>query len=84
MYINSFGNIRPSSLWQRIKDSWRGFWAACKQFKFFDFVKRKGGVGLFVGFLKNFFIFFDFVADHGMPNYIQHVDNLDEETPQVK
>jgi hypothetical protein len=61
MYINSFGNIRPSTFWQRIKDGWRGFWAAVKQFKFFDFV-----------------------ADHGMPNYIQHVDNLDEETPQGK
>jgi hypothetical protein len=61
MYINSFGNIRPSSLWQRFKDAFRGFWAAAKQFKFFDFV-----------------------ADHGMPNYIEYVDNLDEETPQVK
>jgi triacylglycerol lipase len=61
MYINSYGNIRNSTIWQRIKDGWRGFWAACKQYKFFDFV-----------------------ADHGMPHYIQHVDNLDEETPQGK
>jgi triacylglycerol lipase len=61
MYINSYGNIRNLTMWQRIKDGWRGFWAACKQFKFFDFV-----------------------ADHGMPHYIQHVDNLDEESPQGK
>ncbi len=61
MYINSFGNIRTSTIWQRIKDSWRGFWTAFKQFKFIDFV-----------------------SDHAMPNYVQHVDNLDEESPQVK
>ena len=61
MYINSFGNIRPSTLWQRLKDAMRGFWDAIKQFKFFDFV-----------------------ADHAMPNYVEYVDNLDEETPQVK
>jgi len=37
-YINYHGNIRNFTIWQRIKDGWRGFWAACKQFKFFDFV----------------------------------------------
>ena len=38
MYINSFGNIRSSTYWQRVKDRCRGFWAACKQYSFFDIV----------------------------------------------
>ena len=38
MYINSYGNIRTSTYWQRVKDRCRGFWAACKQFSFFDIV----------------------------------------------
>ena len=52
-YINYHGNIRNFTAWQRIKDGWRGFWAACKQFKFFDFV-----------------------ADHGMPNYVEKAGNI--------
>ena len=38
MYINHFGKIRQMTYWQRVKDQWRGIWAAMKQFKFFDFV----------------------------------------------
>jgi triacylglycerol lipase len=52
-YINYHGNIRNFTAWQRIKDGWRGFWAAGKQFKFFDFV-----------------------ADHGMPNYVEKAGNI--------
>tara|TARA_B110000503_G_scaffold24486_1_gene38713 strand:+ start:2164 stop:2955 length:792 start_codon:yes stop_codon:yes gene_type:complete len=52
-YINSYGFIRDATIWQRIKDGFRGFWAACKQFKFFDFV-----------------------ADHGMPNYVEKAGNI--------
>jgi triacylglycerol lipase len=52
-YINYHGNIRNFTAWQRVKDGWRGFWAACKQFKFFDFV-----------------------ADHGMPNYVEKAGNI--------
>ena len=35
-YINSYGNIRIASYWQRTKDKWRGLFAAWKQGKFFD------------------------------------------------
>ena len=35
-YINSYGNIRLASPWQRTKDKWRGLFAAWKQGKFFD------------------------------------------------
>ena len=48
MYINHHGKIRVSTFWQRVKDQFRGIWAAMKQFKFFDFV-----------------------SDHGMPQYIE-------------
>jgi hypothetical protein len=52
-YINYHGNIRNFTVWQRVKDGWRGFWAAVKEFKFFDFV-----------------------ADHGMPNYVEKAGNI--------
>ena len=35
-YINHYGNIRPLTRWQRIKDKLRGRWAAIKNFQFFD------------------------------------------------
>ena len=35
-YINHFGNIRPTTRWQRWKDRVRGFWAALKKGQFFD------------------------------------------------
>lgn len=35
-YINHYGNIRPLSRWQRIKDKLRGHWAALKKFQLFD------------------------------------------------
>jgi triacylglycerol lipase len=35
-YINHYGNIRPITRWQRIKDKLRGRWAAIKNFQFFD------------------------------------------------
>ena len=38
MYINHHGKIRTMTYWQRVKDQWRGIWAAAKRFKFFDFV----------------------------------------------
>tara|TARA_B100000902_G_scaffold218630_1_gene207771 strand:- start:1161 stop:1976 length:816 start_codon:yes stop_codon:yes gene_type:complete len=38
MYINRFGNIRPATYWQRVKDRLRGFVDACKRFSFFDIV----------------------------------------------
>jgi triacylglycerol lipase len=38
MYINSYGNIRQCTWWQRFKDGCRGHWSAIKQFQFFDFV----------------------------------------------
>lgn len=37
-YINYYGNIRPLSRWQRIKDMWRGYWAAAKKFQLFDWM----------------------------------------------
>jgi hypothetical protein len=45
--------IRDMTAKQRFKDAWRGFWKACKQFKFFDFV-----------------------ADHAMPLYIEKAGNI--------
>ena len=41
-YINHYGEIRNLTTWQKIKDGWRGFWAACKNFQFFDFVADHG------------------------------------------
>ena len=38
MYINHHGVIRTSTFWQRVKDQFRGIWAAAKRYKFFDFV----------------------------------------------
>ena len=35
-YINHYGNIRKLSRWQKIKDMFRGRWAALKKFQFFD------------------------------------------------
>ena len=36
VYINHYGNIRNMTLWQRIKDQWRGRMAAWKKREFFD------------------------------------------------
>ena len=38
MYINHYGNIRPLSRWQRLKDMARGHWAALKKFQLFDWM----------------------------------------------
>ena len=35
-YINTFGNIRNATYWQRFKDKWRGQWQAIKSFNFID------------------------------------------------
>jgi len=35
-YINTYGNIRNATLWQRFKDRFRGYRAAWKQRQFFD------------------------------------------------
>lgn len=35
-YINYYGNIRPLTRWQRIKDQWRGRWRALKKGMPFD------------------------------------------------
>lgn len=47
-YMNAFGNVRPLTKWQRIKDRWRGMWMGLK----------KGGVDSFsdhsmVNYVKN-------------------------------
>ncbi len=41
-YINTYGNIRKATPWQRFKDGWRGRWAALKEFKFIDGVADHG------------------------------------------
>ena len=41
-YINHFGNIRDLTWWQRVKDGFRGYWAALKKFQLFDFVADHG------------------------------------------
>jgi triacylglycerol lipase len=51
-YINTFGNIRKSTPWQRFKDGWRGRWAAAKQFKFIDGVGDHG-MGHYYNFIAN-------------------------------
>lgn len=35
-YINTYGNIRNATIWQRLKDRFRGYWAALKKREFFD------------------------------------------------
>ena len=35
-YINYYGNIRPATYWQRVKDQWRGRWQALKKRQPFD------------------------------------------------
>ena len=35
-YINHYGNIRKLTRWQKLKDMFRGRWAAIKKFQFFD------------------------------------------------
>jgi triacylglycerol lipase len=35
-YINYYGNIRPATYWQRVKDQWRGRWRALKKGQPFD------------------------------------------------
>lgn len=35
-YINYYGNIRPCTYWQRVKDQWRGRWRALKKGVPFD------------------------------------------------
>lgn len=35
-YINYYGNIRPSTYWQRVKDQWRGRWRALQKGQHFD------------------------------------------------
>ena len=36
VYINHYGNIRKLTRWQKLKDMFRGRWAALKKFQFFD------------------------------------------------
>ena len=35
-YINTYGNIRNATIWQKLKDRSRGYWAALKKREFFD------------------------------------------------
>lgn len=35
-YINYYGNIRPATYWQRVKDQWRGRWRAFQKGQPFD------------------------------------------------
>lgn len=41
-YINYYGNIRPATYWQRVKDQWRGRWRALKKGQPFDGVYDHG------------------------------------------
>ena len=52
-YINTYGQIRNSTVWQRFKDRFRGYRMA--------WAKRQ---------------WFDSIADHGMPNYINRIANF--------
>lgn len=38
-YINTYGNIRPATWWQRFKDHCRGRWYAFKKFQWFDGIR---------------------------------------------
>jgi triacylglycerol lipase len=42
LYINHYGNIRKLTRWQKIKDMFRGRWAAIKKFQFFDGIYDHG------------------------------------------
>ena len=35
-YINTYGNIRSATVWQRLKDRLRGYWNAWKKRMWFD------------------------------------------------
>ena len=35
--MNSFGNVRKLTTWQRVKDRWRGMWTGLKQGKIDNF-----------------------------------------------
>ena len=50
-YINTYGNIRQLTIWQRVKDQWRGRWAAIKKFQFFDGI-RDHSMGSYSKYLK--------------------------------
>jgi triacylglycerol lipase len=36
-YINTFGNVREFTYWQRFKDKWRGIWRGLKKLSFKNF-----------------------------------------------
>ena len=50
-YINTYGNIRQLTIWQRVKDQWRGRWAAIKKFQLFDGI-RDHSMGSYSAYLK--------------------------------
>ena len=50
-YINTYGNIRQLTIWQRVKDQWRGRWAAIKKFQLFDGI-RDHSMGSYSEYLK--------------------------------
>ena len=39
VYINHYGNIRNLTPWQKIKDKFRGHWAAWRKLEFFDSIR---------------------------------------------
>jgi len=41
-YINTYGKIRNATIWQRLKDRFRGYWAALKKRELFDSVYDHG------------------------------------------
>ena len=51
-YINTYGNIRNGTAWQRCKDRWRGTWMALKSFNLFDGFADHS-MGLYHEFLHN-------------------------------
>ena len=36
-YMNAYGNVRPMTVWQRMKDRWRGMWMGLKSGKIDNF-----------------------------------------------
>ena len=51
-YLNSWGNVRAMTGWQRTKDKWRGFISGIKQGKIDNFSDH--AIGLYEEYLKNY------------------------------
>ena len=51
-YLNTWGNVRTSTGWQRFKDRMRGMWRGIKQGKIDNFSDHS--IGLYVEYLRNY------------------------------